>query len=264
MEINANTSPTLLQFQNASKIFVSNNGRKVQALYNISFSVNQGEFIALIGPSGCGKSTILRLAAGLETPTTGEVLNRGKRIKAPDRRRGIVFQSYSVFPWLTVRENIGFGLNDSNLKFKQEKVDKWLAFTGLNDFADVYPKILSGGMRQRVALARTMIVEPELLLLDEPFAALDERTKESMQDLLVKAVASLRCSVVLVTHDIRAAIILGDRIILMSSYPGTIVNTFIAPLGKSRTRDYLNTAEFQSLYDEILESFGIEPRCTMK
>lgn len=200
----------------------------------------------------------MRLAAGLDKPTFGEVLYRGEQIKEPDRRRGLVFQSYSVFPWLTVRQNIEFGLDNSNSRPNREKVSEWLAFTGLTDFADAYPKALSGGMRQRVALARTMIVEPELLLLDEPFGALDERTRESMQALLLKAVANSGCSVLLVTHDIREALILADRILLMGAHPGRIIATFVPPSEKPRNRDHLSLPEFKSLYEEILDRFPVQ------
>ena len=258
MEMKTNTETVLLEFRNVSQMFVGNNNRKVQALANITFSLNNGEFIVIIGPSGCGKSTILRLAAGLDKPSCGEVLYRGEQITEPGRRRGLVFQSYSVFPWLTVQENIEFGLSNIGSRLNQEKVSNWLAFTGLADFADAYPKTLSGGMRQRVALARTMIVEPELLLLDEPFGALDERTRESMQALLLKAVMTSSCSVILVTHDIREAIILADRILLMKAHPGNISDIFVLNPEKPRIRDHLSLPEFRFLYDEILERFPIQ------
>ncbi|MDJ0899279.1 MAG: ABC transporter ATP-binding protein [Xenococcus sp. MO_188.B8] len=253
-----NNDTGLLKFQNVSKTFVDNKFRKIQALANITFALNQSEFIVIIGPSGCGKSTILRLAAGLDKTSFGKVLYRGKQIKEPDRRRGLVFQSYSVFPWLTVRENIEFGLDKTDSRLNQEKVSNWLFFTGLANFADAYPKALSGGMRQRVALARTMIVEPELLLLDEPFGALDERTRESMQALLLKAVANSGCSVLLVTHDIREALILADRVFLMGPHPGKILDTFVPPSEKPRTRDNLSNPEFKSLYKEILNRFPVQ------
>jgi NitT/TauT family transport system ATP-binding protein len=258
MEMNTHTDTALLQFQNVSKIFVGNKSRKVQALADITFSLEQGEFIVIIGSSGCGKSTLLRLAAGLDKPTSGTVLYKREHINEPDRRRGLVFQSYSVFPWLTVRQNIEFGLDNSNSRLNQEKVSNWLAFTGLTDFADAYPKALSGGMRQRVALARTMIVEPEILLLDEPFGALDERTRESMQALLLKAVDNSECSVLLITHDIREALILADRIFLMEAHPGKILAAFVPPSQKPRTRDLISTPEFKALYDEILDRFPVQ------
>jgi ABC-type nitrate/sulfonate/bicarbonate transport system ATPase subunit len=258
MEMNTNKGDLLLQFQNVSKTFVDKQFRKVQALTDLTFSLHQGEFIVIIGSSGCGKSTLLRLIAGLDKPSMGNILYRGKQIEEPDKRRGLVFQSYSVFPWLTVRENIEFGLENRNSRNNQEKVSNWLTFTGLTEFEDAYPKVLSGGMRQRVAIARTMIVEPELLLLDEPFGALDERTRESMQGLLIKAAINSGCSVLLVTHDIREALILADRIFLMESHPGRIMGTFIPPSEKPRTRNHLSLPEFKSLYDEILDRFPIQ------
>lgn len=258
MEIKSIMSSTLLHFQNVSKSFIDSNFRKVKALENINFSLKQGEFIVIIGSSGCGKSTILRLAAGLDKPTLGEVLYHGKPLTKPSRQRGLVFQSYSVFPWLTVQQNIAFGLTKTDPQVIHDKVSNWLAFTGLTEFADAYPNTLSGGMRQRIALARTMIVEPELLLLDEPFGALDEPTRESMQTLLLKVVTKSGCSVLLVTHDIREALILADRIILMSSRPGTILNTFFPPSGKPRTRDDLSNPDFKSVYDEILKCFPVQ------
>jgi NitT/TauT family transport system ATP-binding protein len=245
----------LLQFQSVSKVFTGEKQRRVQALEDVTFSLGSGEFVSVIGPSGCGKSTLLRLAAGLEHPTTGRVLFCGNQINKPDRQRGFVFQSYNAFPWLTVRKNIEFGLNGVEAVLKENKVSKWLQFTGLSEFAEAYPKNLSGGMLQRLALARTMIVEPQLLLLDEPFGALDERTRETMQNLLLRAVADSGCSVLFVTHDIREAILLADRVILLSARPGKILRVFAPLLDKPRTRAYLKTPEFNSLYERILDQF---------
>ncbi len=248
-------SNVLLQFESASKTYLDDKYRKVQALENVTFSVRVGEFVSIIGPSGCGKSTLLRLAAGLETASSGEVLYRGQPVTRPDPERGFVFQSYNAFPWLTVRENIAFGLGARAGNSREDKISRWLALTGLSEFAASYPKALSGGMRQRLALARSMIVEPKLLLLDEPFGALDERTRESMQKLLLEVVADSDCTVVFVTHDIREAILLGDRVLLLSSRPGRLLNDFVSPLPKPRTRDHLKTREFNSLYDTLLDSF---------
>jgi ABC-type nitrate/sulfonate/bicarbonate transport system ATPase subunit len=247
--------PELLQFQSVSKTFIDEKGREVHALEGVTFSLTRGEFVSVLGPSGCGKTTLLRLAAGLERPTSGRVLFRGKEIDRPDRQRGFVFQSYNAFPWLTVRQNIEFGLNGMETAQREIKVSKWLYFTGLSEFADVYPKNLSGGMRQRLALARTMIVEPELLLLDEPFGALDEVNRETMQTLLLRAVADSGCSVLFVTHDIREAILLADRVIVLSSRPGKILEVFTPPSDKPRTRAYLNTPGFDSLYESVLDQF---------
>jgi NitT/TauT family transport system ATP-binding protein len=258
VEITSPSFSPLLEFQNVSKTFVSTKSHRFQALLNIDFYLEKGEFVVILGPSGCGKSTILRLAAGLDYPTTGQIIYQGKLIQKPDRQRGFVFQSYSVFPWLTVQENIEFGIEKADPQVRQSRVSSLLAFTGLTDFANVYPKTLSGGMRQRLALARTMITEPELLLLDEPFGALDERTRESMQTLLLNAVAKSKCSTLFVTHDIREALILADRIFLISSRPGHISNIFVPPTGKPRTRETLSEQSLQSLYEQILDSFPLQ------
>ena len=248
-------TPKILQFKGASKAYIDERFRRVRALEDIDFSLNRGEFVSLIGPSGCGKSTMLRLAAGLETPSHGEVYFDEQRVTKPDRRKGFVFQSYNSFPWLTVFRNIAFGLDGEPTAQKQQKIEKWLNFTGLTEFADSYPKSLSGGMRQRLALARTMVIEPELLLMDEPFGALDERIRENMQRLLLEAVASTGCSVLFVTHDIREAILLGDRVLLLTARPGRIQKCFESSLPKPRTREHLKTQEFVKLYEEILDEF---------
>jgi NitT/TauT family transport system ATP-binding protein len=245
----------ILRFENASKTYVSEKFRPVKALENINFSLNRGEFVSVIGPSGCGKSTMLRLAAGLESSSEGLVYFEGEPVTGPDRRKGFVFQSYNSFPWLTVLRNIAFGLDGVGSQERKRKIDKWLSFTGLTEFADSYPKSLSGGMRQRLALARTMVIEPELLLMDEPFGALDERIRENMQNLLLEAVSSTGCSVLFVTHDIREAILLADRVVLLTPRPGKIQKVFESSIPKPRTRKHLKSVEFVSLYEEILDQF---------
>jgi NitT/TauT family transport system ATP-binding protein len=248
-------APKILEFKDAAKTYVDERFRRVRALEDINFSLHRGEFVSLIGPSGCGKSTTLRLAAGLESPSQGTVYFNGQPVTEPDRRKGFVFQSYNSFPWLTVFRNIAFGLDGGSSEQKREKTEKWLNFTGLTEFADSYPKSLSGGMRQRLALARTMVIEPELLLMDEPFGALDERIRESMQRLLLEAVSSTGCSVLFVTHDIREAILLGDRVLLLSARPGRIQKCFDSSLPKPRTRATLKNPAFVKLYEEILDEF---------
>jgi NitT/TauT family transport system ATP-binding protein len=245
-------SDVLLQFENASKSFVSSKGHDVVALQQISFSIHHGEFVTLIGPSGCGKSTLLRLAAGLEIASSGSVLYGGKLVNGPAMERGFVFQSYSAFPWLTVRENVAFGLS-KHRRDSEPEISHWLELMGLSEFADAYPKVLSGGMRQRLALARSMIVKPKLLLLDEPFGALDEHTRENMQQLLLQVVADSGCTVLFVTHDIREAVLLGDRIVVLSSRPGRVLRDVTSPLGKPRGREHIRTPEFASLYETILD-----------
>jgi ABC-type nitrate/sulfonate/bicarbonate transport system ATPase subunit len=225
-------------------------------LEDIDLALAKGEFLSVLGPSGCGKSTLLRLAAGLESPTSGEITYDSAPLEGPSRRRGFVFQSYSVFPWLTVRGNVAFGLNNETTAVNRERIMKWLEFTGLTEFADAYPKALSGGMRQRLALARTMIVEPELLLLDEPFGALDERTREGMQHLLLNAVRETGCSVILVTHDVTEGIFLADRLVLLSKRPGRIVSTHTVTASRPRSREFLRSKEFAELHATLLDQFA--------
>jgi len=254
MDVDATPKP-ILQFDQVTKTYDKGTPRPVTAIENVDFFVKPNEFVAVIGPSGCGKTTILRLAAGLEIPTNGKIFYYGKLIREPDRCRGLVFQSYNVFPWLTVRSNIAFGLDNRNPSDSDKLINKWLELTGLSEFADAYPKALSGGMRQRLALARTLIVEPELLLLDEPFGALDEPTRETMRTLLLKAVRETGCSVLLVTHGIREAILVADRIILMSSRPGRIHAVFKPVTTGTRNPEYQKSEEFHSLYNQILVLF---------
>ena len=250
-------SAVLLQFDRASKSFTSSKGHPVVALEDVTFPVHHGEFVTLIGPSGCGKSTLLRLAAGLEMPTAGSVSYLSQPITGPGLERGFVFQSYSAFPWLTVSENVGFGLPNDHDGVRTLEVKRWLELMGLSEFAEAYPKVLSGGMRQRLALARSMIVNPKLLLMDEPFGALDEHTRESMQQLLLRIVADTGCTILFVTHDIREAILLGDRVIVLSARPGRVLRDVRSVLAKPRTREILRTPEFNSLYETILDELPL-------
>ena len=246
----------VIEFANVSKRYVDEHSRNIVALVDISFSLGNGEFVSIVGPSGCGKSTVLRLAAGLEQTTSGSVLYRGDPVQGPSPERGLVFQAYSAFPWLTVRQNVAFGLRARNGDHA-EAVSRWLVWMGLADFADTYPKNLSGGMRQRLAIARAMIVEPQLLLLDEPFGALDERTRDGMQQILLKTIEASKCSALLVTHDIREAILMSDRIILLSKRPARILRVFPCSMPRPRTREQLKSAEFLLLYDSVIESFPV-------
>jgi NitT/TauT family transport system ATP-binding protein len=243
----------LLEFKGVAKSFSDQKLRKFRALEDVSISLNQGEFLAIIGPSGCGKSTLLRLAAGLDFPTSGEVIFSGTPVSHPSPERGLVFQAYNSFPWLSVWENIAFGLRRESAAERKTEISQWLEITGLSEFADSYPKTLSGGMRQRMALARSMIMNPKLLLLDEPFGALDEHTRERMQQLLLRTVAASSCSIIIVTHDVREAILLSDRVIQMSPRPGTVQNIFSSALPKPRSREQMKTPEFIALHQEIVD-----------
>jgi NitT/TauT family transport system ATP-binding protein len=192
--------------------------------------------------------------AGLDVPTKGEIVFENRPVVEPSPERGMVFQAYTAFPWMTVRENIAFGLRERRRRLSDPRVTEWLERTGLQDFADAYPKALSGGMRQRMALARTMIVEPKLLLMDEPLGALDQRTREKLQLFLLSVVSDSGCTAVLVTHDIREAVLLSDRICVMSGRPGHFVDVITSDLSKPRNLDQVTTPEFNALYKHVINA----------
>lgn len=214
-----------LSVRDVGKSFGPKNGNKIQAVTNASFDVLENEFCVLLGPSGCGKSTVLRMIAGLEDPSEGVLSLDGHEIVGADRERGMVFQSYTSFDWLTVKENVEYGmkLNGVPRKERSERADEFINLVKLTKFKDVYPKQLSGGMKQRVAIARTLANEPSLLLMDEPFGALDAETRWNMQELMISIMETTETTVVMVTHDIEEALFLGDRIVFFSSHPGTVL-----------------------------------------
>ncbi len=209
-----------------SKVYGAKGKAPITAIEPTSFDVEPGGITVLLGPSGCGKSTLLRIIAGLVEPTSGYVELDGKRVQGPGADRGMVFQSYTSFPWLTVRGNVEYGLRLAGMdrRMRQAAADEFLKFVHLSDFADVYPSQLSGGMRQRVALARAMAPGPKILLLDEPFGALDYETRWRMQELLLEIVAKTGLTALLVTHDIEEALYLGDKIIVLKPHPGRIAD----------------------------------------
>ena len=199
-------------------------GQAIQALSDASLTIAKGEFVCLIGASGCGKSTLLRIMAGFEKPSAGEALMWGKPIDGPDPSRGMVFQDYALFPWLSVRDNIGFGPTARGLSSGEvrDTVDKFIELVGLQKFARAYPHQLSGGMKQRVAIARVLANDAELVLMDEPFGALDAMTRERLQDELLEIWERTKLTVVFVTHSIEEAIFLADRVVVMTPGPGRI------------------------------------------
>ena len=207
-----------------SKVFRAPRGEGVQALENIDLSVRPKEFLTLLGPSGCGKSTLLRIVAGLEEATAGQVLKDGRGITGPGADRGMVFQAFSLFPWLTVRKNVEFGSRLQKLPASQRtaRARTLLEHFGLARFTDAYPKALSGGMKQRVALARALANDPEMLLMDEPFGALDAQTRSAMQDFVLKVWEETHKTVLFVTHDIDEALYLSDRVLVMKTRPGRV------------------------------------------
>ena len=217
------TSPKVLVEQ-VTKTFDSNKGDKTTALAEVNLTIKENEFITILGPSGCGKSTLLRIVGGLEEQTTGRVLLDGGEVSGPSEERGFVFQSYSLFPWLTVKENIEFGLKNKKVPLKErEDISKeYIDLIGLHGFSDHYPKQLSGGMQQRVAIARALANDPQILLLDEPFGALDNQTRSLMQESLLNIWEKSHKTILFVTHDVEEAIFLASRVLVMTSRPGKI------------------------------------------
>jgi NitT/TauT family transport system ATP-binding protein len=231
----ADTAIPILQMKNVAKIY-SQNGRSIEALRGANLSVRKGEFICLIGASGCGKSTLLRMAAGFETATQGDNLMWGVPISGPGPSRGMVFQDYGLFPWLNVRDNIGFGPKSRGRPRAEirDTVDRFIELVGLQDFADVFPHQLSGGMKQRVAIARVLANDAEVVLMDEPFGALDAMTRERLQDELVSIWSRTDLTVLFVTHSIEEAIFLADRVVVMSPGPGRIAHEHLIDLPRPR------------------------------
>jgi NitT/TauT family transport system ATP-binding protein len=239
------------------------------ALDDIDIAVPDKQFAVIVGPSGCGKSSLLYLVAGLTEPSGGELLLDGRRIEGSGRDRGMVFQSYTLFPWLTVRGNVAFGLRLRGVADAEVRatVDRYIREVGLNGFEDAYPKQLSGGMMQRVALARAIANDPEILLMDEPFGALDSQTRLVMQQLLLRVWEHEYKTVLFVTHDIDEAIFLGDRVFVMTARPGRIKEEIAVDLPRPRAATVTMSAQFLAikqrilglLQEEVNKSLGLEP-----
>jgi len=225
----------ILEMKNVGKTY-SQNGRAIEALRGANLRVKKGEFICLIGASGCGKSTLLRMAAGFEAATQGDNLMWGVPITAPGPSRGMVFQDYGLFPWLNVRDNIGFGPKSRGRTRGEirDTVAHFIDLVGLQNFADVFPHQLSGGMKQRVAIARVLANDAEIVLMDEPFGALDAMTRERLQDELVEIWSRTGLTVLFVTHSIEEAIFLADRVVVMSPGPGRIEREYLIDLPRPR------------------------------
>ncbi len=232
------TRPIKLLARNVWKVFGSGRkGQAVVAVEDLSLHIHANEFVSLIGPSGCGKSTFLRMVAGLDRPTRGEIQVDGRRITGPGADRGMVFQSYTLFPWLTVRENVRFALKKQDLprQAQEDAVSHFIRQVGLQGFEDAYPAQLSGGMRQRVAIARALVYRPQILLMDEPFGALDAQTRLLMQELLLQIWEEDRTTVLFVTHDVEEAILLSDRIYVMTARPGRLKAEVTVDLPRPRS-----------------------------
>jgi ABC-type nitrate/sulfonate/bicarbonate transport system ATPase subunit len=237
-----------------------NNGPPTQAIERADLTVADNDFIAILGPSGCGKSTLLRIVAGLDAPSTGRVLLDGQPVARPGPERGMVFQSYTLFPWLTVRQNICFGLREKRLPEPEQLriADGYIEKVGLRGFENHYPKMLSGGMQQRTALARALANDPTILLLDEPFGALDNQTRALMQELLLGIWEADRKTVLFVTHDIDEAIFLANRVAVMSARPGRIKCEVRIDLPHPRHYKMKTSPEFSRTKAQLTEEIRVE------
>jgi NitT/TauT family transport system ATP-binding protein len=226
----------MLTVEALNKTYVSQ-GSETSALVDINLLIEEGEFVCLLGPSGCGKSTLLKIIAGLIPATSGRITINGKPVSAPGPERAVVFQDYALFPWMTVRDNVEFGLEARKLPLaeRREASRRLLKVVGLSDFAERFPHQLSGGMKQRVSIARALAVDPSLLLMDEPFGALDAQTRQLLQDELLRIWREYRKTVVFVTHSIEEAIYLSDRIVVMTARPGRVKQIVMVP--EARPRD---------------------------
>ena len=247
--------------EGVARVFPGHRGAKpVQALKPTELTVAKNDFITILGPSGCGKSTLLRIIAGLDRPSAGRVLVEGREVRGPGPDRGMVFQSYTLFPWLTVAENIGFGLRERGVPVseRREIVASYIDKVGLRGFEGHYPKQLSGGMQQRTAIARALANDPAILLLDEPFGALDNQTRGLMQELLLGIWERERKTVIFVTHDIEEAIFMASRVIVMTARPGRIKADVPVDLGHPRHYTVKTSPDFSRLKAQLTEEIRAE------
>ncbi len=237
--------PVTLEVQSLTKKFQTPKG-EVTALNNVNFKVHRREFVCVIGPSGCGKSTLIRILAGLEQPSAGQMLLNGNSVSGPGPDRGMVFQGYTLFPWLSVKRNVMFGLIESGHSRSQaeEQAMQWIDLVGLSKFAESYPHQLSGGMKQRVAIARALANQPKILLMDEPFGALDPQTRCKMQGHLMEIWQNIDITVLFITHDLDEAIYLADRILVLKAHPGEVQEVIEVPVPQPRHPDQLLSEEF--------------------
>lgn len=245
---------TRIVFDGVSKTFHTDNG-PLTVVDDVSFSVGDGDFVSLVGPSGCGKTTMLNMVAGFMQPSSGTVTLDGEPIRGPGAERGMMFQDYGVFPWLSVEDNIAFGLklkaNRVSAAERRRTVDHFMDLMGLAEFRKAYPKTLSGGMRQRLALARAYAVNPQFLLMDEPFGALDAQTRTAMQDLLLNVMGEVRKTVMLITHSVEEALYLSSRMLVISARPSRIRRVIEVPFPFPRTEALRDAPEFAQLRSEV-------------
>ena len=258
MSLTMDTKPTVtsdaIAFEGIGKHY-TRSGEHLQVLQDCSFKIREGEFVSVIGPSGCGKTTLLGMAAGFTPPDDGHVRVGGDVVRGPHSSRGVVFQQYAVFPWLTVAQNIGYGLtlraNRKSRKARRDIVAHYVDLMGLNGFEDVHPKDLSGGMRQRVAIARAYATNPRVLLMDEPFAALDAQTREYMQELLHETQMEERRTALFITHSVEEAIYLSNRVVVLSARPAKVREVIDIPIDSPRTPETRLTTAFVDLRRDI-------------
>jgi len=255
-----------LSVRGVGKRYDLGNRMMIEAVHNISFDVMEGEICALLGPSGCGKSTVLRMVAGLEDPSAGAMFLDGNRIDGPHKSRGMVFQRYTSFDWMTVQKNVEYGMRINGVAKakRREDADRFIQLVKLTKFKNAYPRELSGGMQQRVAIARTLANGPSILLMDEPFGALDAETKWQMQELMIGVVEKSKATVLLVTHDIEEAIFLADRIVFMSRHPGTIRENVVTEFKEGRRlashEEMIETKGFYELEKRVMHLMRDEMR----
>jgi NitT/TauT family transport system ATP-binding protein len=248
---------SFIRIDKVAKQFATPDGGKIAVVEPLSIDIKEGEFVVFVGPSGCGKTTVMRMVGGLETPSSGEIRLEGKRVAGPSRDKGMVFQSYSSFPWLTVLGNIRFGLKyrgDVSAQEKERIARHYLDLVGLTAFADYTINRISGGMRQRVAIARTLAANPLVLLMDEPFGALDALSRERLQIQLMDLRRAERKTVIFVTHDVDEAVLLADRIIVFSARPARVLADIpvSATLPEKRGLDILDLPEFRQIRRDVL------------
>lgn len=235
----------VLDVRNLGRVFATPDG-DITALNNVSFKTHRREFVTVIGPSGCGKSTLIRILAGLESKTSGDVLLDGEQVTDPGPDRGMVFQGYTLFPWLKVKDNVMFGLRaqGKSRHIAEPEAMQWLDLVGLAKFANVYPDQLSGGMKQRVAIARALAAQPRVLLMDEPFGALDAQTRSKMQQYLMEIWKNIDITILFITHDLDEAILLADRILVLKANPGEVQELIEVPVERPRHSQQLLEPEF--------------------
>ena len=247
-----------IEIKNINKSFDSKKNDTLSVLEDINLTINDGEFICLLGPSGCGKTTLLRLIAGLEKPTSGEIVANGEVVKKPSGDRAVIFQQYSLFPWLTVLKNVTFGLEMTTDNSKEENIkaaERYLKSVGLIDFKDSYPHELSGGMKQRVAIIRSLLNHSPILLMDEPLSAVDMQTRRQLQEQLIGVWKRFENTIVFVTHDIDEAVFLADKIVIMDKNPGKIAEILEVDIERPRKRE---SQEFIQLQESLVEKLDME------